>query len=53
MNETLEKFTNSKDQIIRWTPKNIYLELDEETYCLQYGRTTDDVSYVCTSRYWH
>ena len=53
VNESLDKFTNSKDQVARWTPKNIYLELDEETYCLQYGRTTDDVSYVCTSRYWH
>lgn len=53
VNESLEKWSMSKDQGFRWSPKNILLEVDEETYCLQYGHTTDSVVWVGTSRYWH
>ena len=52
VNENLDKWTMSKDQKFRWAPKNLLLEIDEETYLLQYGRTTNDCSWIGTSRYW-
>ena len=53
VNETLEKWAMSKDQAFRWAPKNLLMEIDEETYCLQYGKTTDDLPWICTARFWH
>lgn len=51
--DTLEKWDTSRDTRFKWAPKNIYMEIDEETFCLQYGRTTNGQPYICSNKYWH
>lgn len=51
--EALGKWENSRDTRLKWAPRNVYMELDEETYCLQYGHTTDGPLWTGTSRFWH
>ena len=53
VNTLLESWANARDTMLKWAPKNIYLEIDEETYKLQYGRTTDDSTWIGTAIYWH
>lgn len=52
-NKMLEMWTVSRDTMLKWAPRNIHMEIDEETYVLQYGRTTDDCTWVGTAIYWH
>ena len=42
-----------RDTMIKWAPRNVYMEVDEETFCLQYGYTTNGPIWIGTSRYWH
>lgn len=51
--DDLDKWSKSRDTKIKWCPKSIYMEVDEETFCLQYGRTTNDGNWCCSSKYWH
>lgn len=51
--ETLEQWDDSRDTRFRWSPKNLLMEIDEETYCLQYGRTTNNPPFICSVKYWH
>ena len=50
--EILEICQNNRDTMLRWTPRNIYFEIEEETYVLQYGLTTDNLLWAGTSKYW-
>ncbi len=50
--EVLEKLSMSKDTIAKWAPKNLYMEIHEETYCLQYGKTTNNCGWIACSKYW-
>lgn len=52
-NKLLESWSIARDTILKWSPKNLYMEIDEETFCLQYGRTTDESTWVGTCKYWH
>ena len=51
--DTLEKWDTSRDTKYKWAPKNLLLQIDEETYTFQYGRTTDGQGWCGTAIYWH
>ena len=50
--EIIKIMDDSKDTLLKWAPRNIYMEIDEETFVLQYGKTTNGPLWVGTSIYW-
>lgn len=52
LKEVLEICQSNRDPLLKWTPRNIYFEIEEETYVLQYGLTTDGLIWTGTSKYW-
>ena len=51
--DVLKKWQASRDIKIKWSPKSIYMNVDEETFYLQYGMTTNDCNWTGQTKYWH
>jgi len=50
--EVLEVCQSNKDVLLKWAPRNISFEFEEETFTLQYGLTTDNTIWIGTAKYW-
>lgn len=50
--QALEQWDTGRDPMLKWAPRNLYMEIDEETFCFQYGHTTNGPIWIGTARYW-
>lgn len=52
LNGILDNWRTCRDTMVKWAPRNVYMEVDEETFCLQYGYTTNNCLFVACTKYW-
>ena len=53
LNGILDNWSTCRDTMVKWAPRNVYMEVDEETFCLQYGYTTNNCLWCGCSKFWH